>query len=103
MQRCSNLNIPLDWQSVIDEGYNKWKTKKLMGVLCIPNLSSTVYHLWRARNEIKFLGRPKTEVQIAEVIFWVVHSQISRKCKFKKNTKNEALCQMWNIDGSVLF
>ncbi len=102
MQQCSNLNISLNWQSVIKEGCSKWKTKKLMGVFGILILSSIVYHLWCARNEIKFLGRQKMEEQILRVIFWVVRSRISRKDKFKKNMKKKALCQMWNIDAFVL-
>jgi hypothetical protein len=65
-----------------------------MGVFGILILSSIVYHLWCARNEIKFLGRQKMEEQILRVIFWVVRYRISRKDKFKKNMKKKALCQM---------
>jgi hypothetical protein len=61
MQRCSFLNPFLDWHDVIDEGCSKWKTKMLLGVLCRLILSSVVYHILHARNEIKFHGRPKTE------------------------------------------
>jgi hypothetical protein len=32
-------------------------------------LSSTVYHIWRTRNEIKAKGHPKTEEQILRLIF----------------------------------
>jgi hypothetical protein len=49
----------LDWQGVLDEACRKWKTKKLLGVLCRLILSPTVYHIWQARNEIKALRHPK--------------------------------------------
>lgn len=85
MRHCSILNPPLDWHDVIDEGCSKWKTKKLLGVLCRLLLSSVVYHIWRARNEIKFQGRPKTKDQILRAIFWEVRTRITGKGKFKKN------------------
>jgi len=69
MNRCYNQNSQLNWHSVLDEACNKWRTKRLLGVLCKLILSSTVYYLWRARNEIKAHGRPKTEEQILRMIF----------------------------------
>jgi hypothetical protein len=63
MNRCFYQHPPLDWQSVLDETCRKWRTKKLQGVLCKLILSSTVYHIWRTRNEIKAKGHPKTEEQ----------------------------------------
>lgn len=61
MQMCNPLVPSTDWQVVISEGCSKWKTKALMGVLCRLILSSTVYGIWRTRNEIKHSGQPKTE------------------------------------------
>jgi len=49
---------------MINEGCRKWKSKSMMGVLCRLVLSSTVYGIWRARNETKYHGKPKTEEQI---------------------------------------
>jgi len=90
----------LYWQGVIDEARRKWKTKKLLGVLC--RLSYAVYHIWRARNEIKVLGHPKMEEQILRSIFWEVRKRISRKGKFIKDMENVALCKTWNIEGKIL-
>jgi hypothetical protein len=102
MNRCFYQHPPLDWQSVLDEACRKWRTKKLQGVLCKLILSSTVYHIWRTRNEIKAKGHPKTEEQILRLIFWEVRNRISGKGKFIKSMENVAICQIWNIDGSLL-
>lgn len=73
----------------------------MWGVLCRVVLSSTVYSLWRARNEIKQHGRPKTGEHILRMIFWEVRARISGKGKFTKNRENITICQNWNIDSSV--
>ncbi|XP_062143702.1 uncharacterized protein LOC133851346 isoform X1 [Alnus glutinosa] len=65
-------------------------------------LSSTVYGIWRARNETKYHGKPKTEEQILKIIFWEVRSRISGKGKFKKNRENVSICQNWNLDVNIL-
>jgi hypothetical protein len=65
-------------------------------------LSSTVYSLRRARNEIKYHGYPKIEVQILKMIFSKVCSRISGKGKSKKNKENVSICQNWNVDDTVL-
>jgi hypothetical protein len=85
MKMCNVLNPFIDWQNVLEEGSRKWKSKKMMSVICRLVLSSTVYNIWRAINEIKHHGRPKTEEQILRSIFWEVRSKISSKCNFKKN------------------
>jgi hypothetical protein len=102
MRHCSILNPSLDGHDVIDEGCSKWKTKKVVGVLCRLILIFVVYHIWRARNEIKFHGRPKMKEQILRAIFWEVRFRILGKGKFKKNKENEALCAVWNIDSSIM-
>jgi hypothetical protein len=64
MQKCNIENPDIDWLNVLDTGYRQWKTKRMWGALCRLVLQSTVYHLWRARNEIKHNGCPKTEEQV---------------------------------------
>jgi hypothetical protein len=61
-----------------------------------------VYHIWRARNEIKFQGHPKTEDQMLHLIFWEVRNRISGGGKFIKNGENMASCRLWNIDEVIL-
>lgn len=102
MNRCFYQHPPLDWQSVLEEACRKWRTKKLQGVLCKLILRSTVYHIWRTRNEIKAKGHPKTEEQLLRLIFWEVRNRISGKGKFIKSMENVAICQMWNLDESLL-
>jgi hypothetical protein len=102
LNRCFNQHPLLDWQSMLDEACSKWKTKKMLGVLCRLILSSTMYHLWRARNEIKVQGHPKTEEQILRLIFSEVRNRISGRGKFIKNIENVALFRMWNIDEAIL-
>jgi hypothetical protein len=88
---------------VQEEGSRKWISKKLSSVLCRLVLSSSVYNVWRARNEIKHNGRPKTEERILGSIFWEVRTRISAKGNFKKNEENVNICQRsWNIDLSIL-
>jgi hypothetical protein len=45
------------------------ENKENVGVLCRVVLSSTMYNLWRAINEIKQNGRIKTKGQILQMIF----------------------------------
>jgi len=87
---------------MMDEGCRQWKTKKMWGILCRVVLSSTVYNLWRASNEIKQHGLPRTEEQILRMIFWEVRYRISGKGKFVKTRENIDICQKWNIDSSIL-
>jgi hypothetical protein len=86
----------------LQEGRRNWKSKGLLDVLCRLVLSSTVYHIWRARNEIKHGGQPKTEEQILKVIFWEVRSRILGKGRFKKSRGNFVLCQNWNLTVNLL-
>jgi hypothetical protein len=79
MQRCNIDNPDLDWSNVLDVGCRQWKTKRLWGVLCRLVLNSAVYHLWRARNEIKHHGHSKTEEQVLRLICWDIRSRISGK------------------------
>jgi hypothetical protein len=67
--------------------------KTMMGVLCRLVLSSTIYSLWRARNEINYHGHLKTKEQILKKILWEVRSKNSGKGKFKKNRENVGICQ----------
>jgi hypothetical protein len=64
-------------------------------------LSSTVYGIWRARNEIKHHDQPKTEEQILKLIFGEVRSKISGKGSFKKTRKNLSLSQNWNLNVNM--
>jgi hypothetical protein len=97
MQRCNIDNLDLEWSNVLDVGCGQWKTKRMWSVLCRLVLNSAVYHLWRARNEIKHHGRPKTEEQVIWLIYWDIRSRISRQGKFMKTRENVALCLSWNI------
>jgi hypothetical protein len=58
---CSNMNCYTSWSELIDEGCRAWKSKSLMGTICRLILSSAVYWLWRARNELKVGGQPLIE------------------------------------------
>ncbi|XP_062145417.1 uncharacterized protein LOC133852669 [Alnus glutinosa] len=40
-------------------------------------ISSIVYGIWRARNEIKHAGHPHTEMQILKLIIWEVRTRIA--------------------------
>jgi hypothetical protein len=100
MQRCNPL-APPNWLEIVNDGCSKWKSKALEGVLCRLILSSTVYGIWRARNEIRHNGHPRTEEQILKAIFWEVRYRISGKGRFKKNQENVGLCHCWNIDTSL--
>jgi hypothetical protein len=102
MNRCFIQHSFLDWQNILDVASRKWKTKKMLGVLCRLVLSSSVYHIWKARNEIKLQGHPKTKEQILRLIFWEVRNRISGRGKFIKNGENMDLCRLWNIDEGIL-
>jgi hypothetical protein len=74
-------------------GRRSWKSKSMVDVLSRLVLSSTVYNLWPARNELKHKGQQKTEEHVLKVVIWEVCSRISRKWGFKKSRENFNLCQ----------
>jgi hypothetical protein len=102
MQRCPGLACSLVWQDVLNEECRNWKKKTMLGVLCRLVFGSTVYSIWRARNEIRFHGHPKSEEQILKLIFWEVRTRITCKGKFMKIRENVRICQLWNLADSVL-
>jgi hypothetical protein len=73
-----------------------------MGTICRLILSSAVYWIWRARNELKVGGQPLTEEQVLKQIFWAVRCRVSGKGKFPKTMENIILCHKWNIDTCIL-
>jgi hypothetical protein len=74
----------------------------MLGVLCRLIFGFAIHGLWKARNAIRFCGVPYTEEQILKRIFWDVRTWISGKGSFKKTRENVLLCQIWNLDDSVL-
>jgi hypothetical protein len=92
----------LDWQILLTEGCRNWKKKNMLGVLCRLVFGSAVYGLWKAKNAIRVCGVPSTEEQIFKRIFWEVRTKISEKGSFKKTREYVLICQLWNLDDSVL-
>jgi hypothetical protein len=74
--RCQVKDPPSVWADVLRIGCNLWKKKALSDTLCRLVLSSTVYNLWRAHNEIKHHGHRKTEEQILKHVIWKVRTRI---------------------------
>jgi hypothetical protein len=102
MQRCNIPNPPTDWDDLLEEECRTWKAKSMLGVLRRLVLSASVYKIWRAQNDIRHGGQPKTEEQILKFIFWEVRFRVSGKGKFKKNKENIRFCLNWNIDVNLL-
>jgi hypothetical protein len=102
LQQCGLLNCSTSWSEVIDERCITWKSKNLMGTICRLILSSAVYWIWWARNELKVGGQLLTEEQVLKQIFWANRCRISEKGKFPKTMENIILCHKWNIDACIL-
>jgi hypothetical protein len=100
--RCNVLNPSTSLQDVIRLGCSKWNKKTMSATLCRLVLCSTVYHLWRNRNDIKHNGISKTEDQLMKLIIWEVRSRILGRGRFKGSHENAMLCQNWNIPLEVL-
>jgi hypothetical protein len=96
-------SLPSSWQDVIGMECRSWKSKSMVDVLSRLVLSSTVYNLWRARNEIKYKGQPKIEEHILKVFILEVRSKISGKWGFKKSMENFNICQNWNLNVNMLM
>lgn len=79
MSRCNVLNPPVDWDEVVKLGMRKWNKKSLNANICRLVLSSTVYNIWRNRNEIKHGNHPKTEEHILQKIFWEVRTSVGER------------------------
>jgi hypothetical protein len=97
---------PSSWQDVIGMGCRSWKLKSMVDVLSRLILSSTVYNLWCAKNELKYKGQQKTKEQVLNVIVWEIHSRILGKGRFKKareKLENFNLSQNRNLNINVLI
>jgi hypothetical protein len=102
LSRCNVPNPPNAWIDILRLGGSDWKKKTMHGNLCRLVLSSSVYHLWKNRNEIKHGGTPKTEEQILKSVVWDVRTRIFGGGKFQKNVANVLLCKKWNINEEML-
>ena len=91
MFRCSVDNPSVIWDEVMQLGISNWGNKTLKSILCRLVLSSEIYNLWRARNEIKHAGQPNTEQQMLKKILWEVRARIVGKGKSPKTRENIVL------------
>jgi hypothetical protein len=71
MKLCDLEDPPTCWEDVI-EGVQHWRKKILKAYVCRLALGSTVYHMWKNRNEIKYDTHPSSEDHILQRIKWEV-------------------------------
>jgi hypothetical protein len=46
--------IPTNWGEVVRKGLRDWKEKHLQAIVCKLAWGSTVYNIWKFRNDVKF-------------------------------------------------
>ncbi|GLT52885.1 hypothetical protein SLA2020_261960 [Shorea laevis] len=102
MKLCGLDDPPTCWEDVIEEGMQHWRKKILKAYVCRLALGSTVYHIWKNRNELKHGTHPLSEDHIIQRIKWEVRSGVISKGSFKKTRGNETICCRWRIDIRIL-
>jgi len=55
------VDPPTSWEDVISKILQQWRKKSLNVNVCRLVFGSTMYNIWRNRNEIKHGSHPKTE------------------------------------------
>lgn len=53
MENCLVSNLSYGWDAIVKLGEKDWKGKGLKAIIYKLVLSSTVYNIWRKRNNIK--------------------------------------------------
>lgn len=54
MRKCSQISIPTVWDEVLSKGVRDWRDKSLKALVSKLAWGSTVYNIWRYRNDMKF-------------------------------------------------
>jgi len=60
MRLCDMVDPPTSWEDVISKILQQWRKKSLNVNVCRLVFGSTMYNIWRNRNEIKHGSHPKT-------------------------------------------
>jgi len=71
MQKCSLISFPTAWDEVLSKSLKVVVRKLVWG--------STVYNIWRYRNNVKFGNRLFAAEQILQNICWEVSTRIVGK------------------------
>jgi hypothetical protein len=79
MQKCSLISFPTAWDEVLSKWMSVWRGKSLKVVVRKLVWGSTVYNIWRYRNNVKFGNRLFAAEQILQNICWEVSTRIVGK------------------------
>jgi hypothetical protein len=68
-----------------------------MATMCKLAWGSTVYNLWRFRNDVKFGNSLCSEEKLLQKISWEVMIHMVSKGKYTESIENVSLCSNWGI------
>jgi hypothetical protein len=78
------------------------KSKSLKAVVCKLVWGSSVYNLWRYRNDLKFGNQALSEDRILQRICREFRTCIVGERKFQVNEKTVAICNNWGSSHNIL-
>jgi len=95
MSRCNVNHPPVDWDDVVWLRVCDWKQKSLTANICRLVLSSTIYNMWRNRNETKHEVRNRGAdlEKNNNNNNWDVRPRVLGKDRFKRNVENVVMCR----------
>lgn len=99
---CTVKDPPICLEDVVEEGLLQWKRRVFKAYTCRLALGSTVYHIWRNRNALKYDNHPLFEYQLLQKIKWDVRVRLMGKGKLRKTKGNVDICYRWGIDPNIL-
>jgi superfamily II helicase len=94
---CMIFNSAVEWEEVVSWSVSGLTGSSLLVNLCRLCLATSVYHMWKLRNDLCHGNTPRTEEAVVKQIKWEVRAMIMAKGRFKKTGLNAKLVQLWNL------
>jgi len=66
----------MQWDATVDRAVRDWKGNSLQDLICKLSFGSTVYNLWKLRNDLKFGNDLLSEEKLLQKVCWQVRNWI---------------------------
>ncbi|KAL0291801.1 UNVERIFIED_CONTAM: Retrovirus-related Pol polyprotein from type-2 retrotransposable element R2DM [Sesamum radiatum] len=87
----------LDWDRGLQWAQSHFRGRHLITAAHRATLASLVYHIWRERNQRRFVGTATTPVEVAHMVENQVRLRIQSENLSPTNVQTSALFRIWNI------
>ncbi|KAL0312368.1 UNVERIFIED_CONTAM: Retrovirus-related Pol polyprotein from type-2 retrotransposable element R2DM [Sesamum radiatum] len=87
----------LDWDRGLQWAQSHFRGRHLITAAHRATLASLVYHIWRERNQRRFVGTATTPVEVAHMVENQVRLRIQSENLSPTNVQTSVLFRIWNI------